>query len=306
VNRRVPPWLLLLLLALLCGAVIAGVAWRRGRTGSTAALLSRLPSDGAVILYVDFKALRQAGAVSVLGASRVSQAPEYRALVNRTGFDYLNDLDSALVSFHISGTYFLLRGRFDWGNLNEYVTSQGGTCHNMLCWVSGSAPDRRISYFPLQRNILALALSRDEYAATQLQIRRPRPPMELPAQPVWSIIPAAALRNRDALPAGTRMFVRALDAANTVVLSATPSRQGLAIRMEASCRGPAEAGALAAELSAVTVQLRALIAREHVSPNPADLSGVLAAGSFESQGAKVIGRWPVQRAFLQSLGGGTL
>ena len=44
-----------------------------------------------------------------------------------------------------------------------------------------------------------------------------------------------------------------------------------------------------------------MIAREHQHPNPADLSGVLAAGSFRGEGRRVVGYWPIDQAFVESV-----
>jgi len=49
--------------------------------------------------------------------------------------------------------------------------------------------------------------------------------------------------------------------------------------------------------------LRQMIARENQSPNPADLSGVLAAGSFSSGGKRVYGYWPIEPSFVENLFG---
>lgn len=295
---------MLVLLLVICGLIVGGVATYRARTASTAALLTRLPHEGAVVLYVDFNGLRRAGVLSLLAASRVGQEPEYRAFVDQTGFDYLNDLESALVSFDASGTYFLLTGRFDWRALKDFVVTQGGTCYNTLCRIAGSTPERKISFFPLRANLMALAVSSDEFGATRMQERRRPPAMEIPRTPVWWRIPVAALKNNPSLPAGTRMFVRALEGTNAVLFSAGPAGRGLTVSMEATCPNPAAAGVLTEQLRSATAQLRDLIAREHQAPNPADLSGVLVAGAFEQHETRVIGRWPVERAFLTSLAGG--
>jgi hypothetical protein len=36
-------------------------------------------------------------------------------------------------------------------------------------------------------------------------------------------------------------------------------------------------------------------------PNPADLTGVLTAGSFRSDGNRVFGYWPIARTFVENL-----
>jgi hypothetical protein len=306
VKHRLPPWLVLLCLAAICVALIMGVAALRSRRTSPASLLSRLPADDSIILYIDFHALRDARVLGLLGSSRVAQEPEYRAFVEQTGFDYLNDLDSAFVSFHSSGTYFLLRGRFDWKNLRDYTVQQGGSCYNTLCKVNGSTPDRRISFFPLQSDIMALAVSRDDSAATEMQARKAVRNIEIPHDPVWSLIPVAVLKNNTAAPPGTRAFARALEGADALLVSAAPEGTRISLRLDASCRTDADARSLAEQLREATARLREMLVRENQTPNPRDLSGVLAAGAFEQKELHVFGRWPIERSLLESLAGSAL
>ncbi len=244
--------------------------------------------------------------MDMLTASGVVQEPEYRVFVDQTGFDYARDLDSALVSFGGTGTFFLLRGRFDWKNLNDYTLVQGGTCFNTFCRVEGSTAERKISYFPLRNDIMALAVSTDEWAALQMQTRRPEQDMPIPPDPVWSVIGASALKQNASLPAGTRMFASALEGAQRVVLSLGPEGDAMRLRLDVTCRNAEGAAALASQLTGVTAQLRSLILRENQQPNPRDLSGILTAGRFESNAGHVIGRWPIQRSFLESLARGGL
>ncbi len=293
---------MLLLLAAVCTAIVAGVALYKARSTSPAALLRRLPSDNAVIVSIDFGALRRAGILGVLGGSKMTQEPEYRAFVAETGFDYISDLDSALISFHSSGTYFLLRGRFDWRALSEYAARQQGGCHNSFCRATGSAPDRQISFFPLRRDLMALAVSGDESAALALQVLRQARGTEMPGDPVWSLIPIAVLKQNGSLPPAAQIFVRALDGAQSVLVAAGPEGKRVAIRLEATCSNAAEAAALVTRLRDITAHLRDAVA----TPDPRDLGGVLAAGVFEQKNSLVLGRWPVEREFLESLAGGAL
>ncbi len=306
INRRVPPWAVLVCLVAICAAVIGGVALLRSRRTNTATLLTRLPSDDAVIASIDFHALRNTGVLGLLSGSRVMQDPEYRAFVDQTGFDYLNDLDTVLISFHSTGTYLLLRGRFDWKALRDYTAKQGGHCYNTLCRMGGSTPQRRISFFPLQSGVMALAVSQDDSAALMLHTRGVQRPQTIPEDPVWALIPVATLKNSASVPAGTRTFARALGAADSVLLAAAPDGGQVALRMDASCRTAAGAHALATELRDATARLRDFIARESQTPSTRDLSGVLAAGAFEQNGAHVLGRWPVSRDLLESIAGGSL
>ena len=291
----------LLVLATVCAAIAAGLALYRTWSFSPGALLRRLPSDGAVIVSIDFRELRRTGVLSIFGGSKVAQEPEYRAFVGQTGFDYLNDLDSAQISFHSSGTYFLLRGRFNWKAIEDYAARQGGNCRDSFCRVAGSVPARKISFFPLRRNVMALAVGADSSAATRLQITGPRL-ADVPGDPVWSLIPIAALEQNRSLPPAAAAFVQAMDGARSVVLAAGPEGTRVAVRLDATCGSAAQATALATRLRDITAHLRDAVAM----PDPKDLSGVLAAGVIEQKDVHVLGRWPVAREFLESLGGGAL
>ncbi len=242
--------------------------------------------------------------MSLFDGSEVTQEAEYRAFVEGTGFDYTRDLDSAFIAFAPEGRYLLVRGRFDWRLLKDYVEAQGGRCRNAFCRVEGSTPERQISYFPVERDLMALAVSPDSWAASQMQIRRPRQ-MELPNNPVWAVFTGSALADSDRLPAGSRAFIRALDGAERMVLAADQSKSGeIELSMRVSCRTGEQASALTARLKETTAMLQDLLRKEGQAPNPRDLSGVLTNGAFEQNGNNVIGRWPVPKAFLESLAGG--
>lgn len=283
-------------------AVLAGgVALYQRWSFSQDALLRRLPSDGAVIVSIDFGELRKAGILRIFGGSKVTEEPEYRTFVRETGFDYLNDLDSASISFHPSGTYFLLRGRFNWKALEDYAARQGGDCRDAFCRVAGSVAARKISFFALRKNVMALAVGADASAAAKLRTSGPRL-AEIPGEPVWSLIPVAALQRNGGMPAGAAVLAETLDGARSVVLAATPEGTRVALRLDATCDGTAQATALATRLRDITAHVRDAVA----TPDPKDLSGVLAAGVFEQKDVHVLGRWPVGREFLESLAGGAL
>ncbi len=283
-----------------------GVAAYRARSLTAGALLRRMPLDeNALVLYVDFAALRQAGVLQLLDGSKVAEEPDYQAFVRKTDFDYRQDLDSALVAFAPSGKYLLLKGRFDWRSLRSYVVSQGGRCYNSFCQMEGSAPERHISFFPLQPNLMAMAVSPDNSAALRLQSMG-APVPDTPSAAVWLSIPPAVLKARDDLPAGTRMFARGLEAAQSVMLTLAAEGPRLAARLEVRCHNEQDATEAAAALTRATGTLREAIEREHQTPNSADFSGVLTSGAFRAEGRKVSGYWPIERAFISNvLGGGS-
>ncbi len=294
----------------LCGCAAWLVIYQRARftAASPGGMLQRLPAQGAIVLYLDFDALRRGGILKVLSPSKTSEEPEYQAFVRDTGFDYRRDLDLAAVSFGGGGEFFVIKGRFDWTKLARYTAAQGGTCVKGLCRMPGSTPERRISFFLLQSNLMALAVSTDGFAAARLEDPRSLAVqlLDTPRDPVWLSIPAESLKTTERLPPGTRLFATALASADKILLSLGPQEQQFEARLAVTCRSSADAIALAGQLQHATSLLRETIASENQKPNPTDLSGVLTAGVFEQAGRRVVGRWPLPPVFLESLAGGTL
>jgi len=302
-------WWIVIALAIVGGAVWFGLYERaRIAAASPAGMLQRLPAQNAAVLFVDFDALRRTGFPKLISQPKAGEEPEYQAFVTATGFDYRKDLDLAAVSFTNDGEFFVVKGRFDWQKLESYAQSQGGNCAGRLCRMPGSTPERRISFYPLQSNLLALAVSSDSSAATRLKepYRGLVQPLEPPLDPVWFSIPAESLKSGNPLPGDTRLFATALASADKILLSLGPQGQQFEARLAVTCRTSNEAAALAVQLQRATSLLRDMIARENQKPNPKDLSGVLTAGVFEQSGRRVLGRWPLPPVFLESLAGGAL
>jgi hypothetical protein len=303
VNFRLHPALVVGLVLVLCAGIILGLALLRARRGVTVEdLAAYLPAEQGVVLAIDFASLRQAGLLAALGGSSVAQEPEYVFYVRDTGFDYQEDLDYALAWFRKGTACILLRGRFDWSKLKDYAAAQRGVCRNSFCRVEGSTPARRISFFPLTSSTMALAVAPDEWAATMLMDKKPgRLGLAVPRQPVWLNVPAPAFEDAGSLPAGSRLFAKAMQGAEMVTLSLTTAEGRMAIELDAACRSAEDASTLAFQLDGVTRILKDMITREGKSPNPGDLSGVLAAGVFNRVDSRVLGRWPVAREFLESI-----
>ncbi len=267
-------------------------------------MLRRLPTKDALVLAIDFAALRRAGILQLLDGAKIGQEPDYVKFVAATDFNYAQDLDYALASFGPTGKYILARGRFDWKSLRSYAQSQGGDCYNSLCRMTGSQPDRKISYVPLQPSTMALAVTPEADAALLLNGPSGGPALPEPNAPVWLYVPPAVLKSPANLPEGTVLFARSVDEAKSVVLTFSPDGDRVAGRLDVMCKSDADAAVTAAELNRVTEVLRKLIAQNGQHPNPADLSGVLTAGSFENRGSRVVGSWPIERVFLQKMLGG--
>jgi hypothetical protein len=294
-----------LLVVILAAAVAVGgfVAWR-SRSMSNAALLKRLPSADAMLLYVDFDALRRGGLLQLLDGSKVGEDPEYKSFVANTGFNYTRDLDTAMVAFAPTGRFLLLRGRFDWPKLRSYAESQQGNCSGPVCKMTGSTPERRISFLPLQSGVMAMAVSPDDFAAQRLASPAAGPDPRMPSSPVWLSLPASVLKSSENLPEGTRMFAHSIDRADSATLGLEPEGRRLAAKLNVLCRNEQDATEVAAQLGRITALLRELIQREHQTPNPADFSGVLTSGSFRAEGRRVYGYWPIERKFVENMLGG--
>jgi len=274
--------------------------WYRARAVSTAALLGRLPSANALVFSVDFHALRSAGILHLLDSSKTAEDPDYVAFVQKTDFNYKRDLDLAVAAFAPTGKFLLLKGRFDWKALRAYAQSQGGGCEGDLCRMTGSTPERRISFLPLRSDVMALAVSLDDSAALRLNAAD-APAAAPPDAPIWVSIPADMLRTGENLPDGTRAFARSIGQAEAVTLSFAPDGNRLAARLNVLCHSTVDAADVALQLQRVTAVLRDMIAREKQKPNPADLSGVLTAGTFRPDGRRVYGYWPIDPVFVKTV-----
>jgi len=285
--------------------VIAIVAYRTTQQfASLESVLARLPSGDAAVLSIDFAALRQGGILNLLSGPVVDEEPEYKTFVEKTAFDYRRDLDHAFVAFHPGGVYYLVRGRFDWKRLEAYVHEQGGECSNGLCRMAGSLPSRKISYFQLRKNLLAMAVSTDASAAAVMQKPPTRPrPVAFLKQPVWLSLSSSTLKRSADFPTGTQLFAKAMEDADSATLSIAPKGQALEAQLDVVCRDARDASILAAQFQKMTSVLRQLIEKENHQPTSADLAGVLLAGVFQQQDTHVVGQWPIERAFLDNLAG---
>ena len=78
-NYKQRAALLIILIAALCGLAIWGVARFRYRgLTTTAEWLERLPTQDAVVFYIDFAALRKGGVLQMLAGSNAAEEPEYK------------------------------------------------------------------------------------------------------------------------------------------------------------------------------------------------------------------------------------
>lgn len=307
VRLRSQPWQLALLVVVLCVATVGVVRWLRNSSSYDAGrLLAMLPSDRATLVYIDTGMLRKSGMLDLVAGSKAAEEPDYRKFVEQTGFDYRTDLDAVAAAFADNRVYTALRGRFQWKQLTAYAESQGGECHYSVCSMPGSSTERNISFYPVTSDVLALAVSVDPRGVTSITPGGRKVELPKPLDPVWISVPAAAFDRLDAFPNGTRAFLSPLARAEKVTFAAGPQGDRLQLRLEVACTTPEAAADLVKQLTSVTSLLKNMIERQHMTPNPRDLSGILVAGSFQQRAATVIGTWPVERGFVEALASGQI
>jgi hypothetical protein len=306
-TRRFQPWQLAALVIVLCASAV-GLAhwWRASRRIDAAGLVECLPRDRSTHVYIDVEALRRNGILDLVAGSQAEEAPDYRHFVEQTSFDYRTDLDAVAAAFMNGDVYLALRGRFDWRQLAKYARDQGGKCLNAICDMPASTPDRHISFYPLKSDILALAVTRQERGVTMIGPSQWTHPPQLPPEPVWISAPSFAFSDVNNLPAGTHAFLSPLAQAQNIVFAIGPEGNRLQIRLEVTCLNAESAAALANQLTATTGLLKNMLERDHKTPNAADWSGVLVAGTFQQKDQRVVGTWPVERAFVEALSAGKL
>jgi hypothetical protein len=296
---------LLAVLLVACALAAGGVYWFRLRSAVRPSdLVACLPTANASVIYIDVDALRRSGILEMVLGSKTAEEPDYQQFIEETKFDYRRDLDAVAAALKDGRTYFALNGRFHWNNLRDYAGRHGGSCHNDFCVLPGSQPNRRISFYLLKRDVMAMAIGPDDFGAYQVTNESGKLALAAPKEPVWALIPAGALQSMDALPAAAKAYVPALQGAEQIVFSigANPAQQ-LQLGVSVTCKDAPAATALVSQFEGTTKALRELLGRQRQKPDPADLSGVLVAGSFRRDERQVYGAWPIPREFVDAIAG---
>jgi hypothetical protein len=284
-----------------------GIYWfhRSHSAARPADLVVLLPTSNASVVYIDVDAMRRSGILNLVAGSKAIEEADYQQFVDETKFDYREDLDAIAAAFKDGKVYFALRGRFHWKNLKDYAARQGGSCHGDFCVLAGSQPNRRISFYQLQRDVLAMAIGPDDFGAYQVARQSGTLPLDPPKDPVWALIPARAWKEMEALPESVKAYVPALRNAEQIILSvgADPASQ-LQLGVRVTCKDPAAASVLLTQFEGTTNALRQVLSKVNRKPDPADLSGVLLAGTFHRSERQVYGAWPIPKVFLDAITGG--
>jgi hypothetical protein len=180
---------------------------------------------------------------------------------------------------------------------------QGGSCYKDLCRIQGSKPERHISFLPLRDDAIALAVSTNDLAATQLTKTGQPITVTIPAAPVWISVPGSELRRQDALPPEMHFMLSALTSADRIVITVGPAGAGIEAHMDAICRTQEDARILAGQLRSTTALLKETFGRDKKVADD-DFAALLTAGIFDQTDRRVTGRWPVNKSLLDSLTAG--
>jgi len=302
VKFKPQPWQLIVLIAVICCLSVAGMVWFHSRTLTHEALLRRLPTTDATLVWIDFAALRRIGFLELLGGATAAEQPDYQSFVYATRFDYMNDLDGVLASFPGNGGFYsILEGRFDWKTLRSYVAREHGQCINSLCRFVGSTPEKHISFLPLRRDLMAMSSGPDAYGVNDLLTPRPGPSPAMPQGLAWIKFPGSLPKSLKDLPPGTGSLVRIIGNAPSATLSFVQDGDQLGANLEIECRSDQEATDLASEFAASTETARKAFSLEHTEPNPGDFSGIITSGVFRTQGSRLLGHWPISQQFIRNL-----
>jgi hypothetical protein len=268
-------------------------------------LVRQLPPGDATRFFADIATLRQGGMLRLLTGVKPAEEKEYAEFVKETQFDYTRDLDALAGSFDGEQTFFLLRGRFEWGRLRQYAQRRGGVCRNDFCIAPSSKSGYWVSWTRLQPDVAGVAVSANSSAVEALRVEKSSNEQDaLPGDPLWLKASRALLMKPDALPSPLRIFAISLQSADTVVFSLRQANDAsAAFLVEMQAIFPLEASAETArkQLELETRMIKIELARAHKQPDPSDLSGLVTAGSFRSAGKHVEGSWPVRRELLRTL-----
>jgi hypothetical protein len=265
-------------------------------------MLACLPPGEGPTLYVDVALLRQARVLEQLAGKPGGEETDYRQFVEASGFDYRRDLDAVLVQWRQGTALLVLKGRFDRERLENYVRTNGGVCARSFCSLSGSVPERRISFQPLGRRLMALSAGTDPMGAASIREHASQSAFAPPSGPVWISLPGSSFHTGQDLPPWLNILFEALQGAQRAVITLEVHPSGFELVLTAPCDSSDKAKAIAGRLTNATGSLKDLIVRSGRAPEPSSPAAALSAGTFRTEQAVVRGNWPLSRAFFEGLG----
>lgn len=292
---------------MLGAGVVLGVLsyWFHTRTYSAEELVQMLPPDRSLHVYLDVAMLRQAGILDQIAGSPALEADEYRAFVQGTGVNYRTDLDAVAIGFRDNDRFIALQGRFDWDRISNYAQVNGGACIDGQCLMRSENLSRHtLSFYMPRADVLAFATAESQTANEMIAPGTWEDTPDVPDDAaLWALAPPYVFTDLGDLPAGTRSFISPLADATQTEFTLGPSEdlESFVLRMAVDWPDAEAAQENADELRETTELLRSMIARQNMTPNAADLSGVLTSGTFTSEGTQMTASWPISPEFFETL-----
>ncbi len=301
---RFKPWQFAFILILICIGVVGAFRWyHNSKSYDAKGLFALLPTDRATLFYADTELLRRSKVLDLVAGSKTAEEPEYQKFIEQTGFDYKTDLDAVAAAFRGHDSYFALKGKFEWKRLEQYARAQGGNCQYTICSMPGSTPERNISFYPVSRTVLALAVSRDQRAVNAISEDNPSKAIQMPAEPVWIAAPTENLKESQAIPAALKELLSPIARAESLIVALGPKGEQFQLRVEVSCRTKDVAESMSKDLSSALRLLQQLSQQSGDEKNESGLGPALLSGTFQQNDTQVTGTWPIQRRFMENLFG---
>lgn len=299
--RLIKHWRAIALGGVLAAVAISLVIFFRP-SASSLALLACLPPGEGPTIYIDLGMLKKTGVLDQLAGKPGEEDADYRQFVEASGFDYRRDLDAVVVQWRRGTALFVLAGRFNQELLETYVRNNRGQCVRSFCSLQGSSPDRRISFHPLGRRLMAMSTGADPMGAASIHQPIAQYSFEPPPGPVWISLPASSLHAEAGSPVWLSVLFNALQGVQRAVLTIEFRTGGFELVLDAPCDSNDKAKLIAERLTSATAGLKDLIVRSGRTPEPSSPAAALSVGTFRAEGNVVRGKWPLNRAFLEGLG----
>ncbi|MGQ9917296.1 MAG: hypothetical protein ACUVS7_07755 [Bryobacteraceae bacterium] len=281
-------------------ALAVFLLWRYGpaRRSDARAMLAELPAGEGLTVFVDARPLRRSGILQRLAGEAGTEDEDYKAFVAATGFEYRRDLQAVLLRADNGRRWIVADARIDLAKLRRYFQAHGGRCVSELCSMQGSAVERQISWVRLRSGRLGIAVSPDPLAAAAFGTPSPEPEWRPPDAPLWAFIPARILNAGLGAPAWLEMAVQGLRGAKWLLWSAGASGGRLQVRLEIACPDGAKAREIADRWDGVLASLRGAAAAHGERDS---LPALLADGTIQPAGVRVVGEWSFEWGRLEKL-----
>ncbi len=271
---------------------------------SDADLIKLLPPGDLTTFYINVAALRRGGLLHLFAGMTPASEKDYSDFVGSTHFDYARDMDALAGGFDSSQVFFLIRGRFDWDELRQFAIAHAGTCDDDACRAPGSKPQRWVNFIRIQPDTVAIGISQNATAADLMRPPGRRLQDSPTGDPVWVSVSPTLIKDPTSLPKPLQIFALSLQPAASVLLSAGQAEhtnEAFTVQLEAAFPNAPSADTTCKQLQIQTRMLKLELAREKREANPADLTGLLTAGTFQVGNTRVFGTWPVRKELLKAL-----